>query len=102
LKAELIDPINDPRWIEFLNSREDATIFHHPAWLKVLGTQYGYDTMCACIFENGRIQSGIIFCAVKGISLKKKLVSVPFTDHFEPLVKNTSHLEALTSYLKAG
>ena len=101
IKIELIDPINNPEWIEFLESQENATIFHHPAWLKILCQQYGYGIFSACVYEHGKIASGLALCSARGISGRKRLLSLPFTDHCEPLVKNITHLTALTDYLKS-
>jgi hypothetical protein len=101
IRIELIDPINNPEWIEFLGSHEHTTIFHHPAWLKILSQQYGFSIFSACVYERGKIASGLALCSAGGISGRKRLLSLPFTDHCEPLIKDNTHLSALTDYLKS-
>ena len=37
--------LDDRRWREFVESRPDSTIFHHPMWAKLLADCYGYRAM---------------------------------------------------------
>src|SRR5437773_8962055 len=44
--------LDDRRWREFVESRPDSTIFHHPMWAKLLADCYGYRAM-AVVLEAG-------------------------------------------------
>jgi hypothetical protein len=80
-----INPLEDERWLRFISNDKCANIFHHPAWLRVLNRQYHYPVTAVCLMENDEITAGIPFCEVSGISQKKKLVSLPFSDYCNPL-----------------
>src|SRR5215218_3885735 len=52
LRVVECDPRSDRRWQTFLESRRDALVYHHPAWLDVLAREYGQEPIgLAC--ENG-------------------------------------------------
>jgi hypothetical protein len=33
---ERLDPLSDPRWLQFVDRVPGALIFHHPAWLRLV------------------------------------------------------------------
>ena len=35
IRTQTLDPTEDARWPPFLDPSPDATIFHHPAWLRL-------------------------------------------------------------------
>ena len=37
------DPVEDPRWPEFLERHPRACVFHTPGWLEALRRTYGYE-----------------------------------------------------------
>jgi hypothetical protein len=81
-----INPLTDGRWMEFITHNKSANIFHHPAWLRVLNKQYNYPVAALCLLSSGNeISAGMPFCEVSGISQRKKLVSLPFSDYCNPL-----------------
>src|SRR5439155_744233 len=37
-----LDPLEDPRWAEFVQRHPRASVFHTPGWLEALRRTYGY------------------------------------------------------------
>jgi CelD/BcsL family acetyltransferase involved in cellulose biosynthesis len=84
MRAELIDPLGDPRWTEFLESASDASFFHHPAWLGLLARRYRYEMSAVCLVDGGRIVTGIPLARIESRLTGKRLVAVPFSDACPP------------------
>ena len=77
--------IDDPRWHEFVESRGDAAIFHHPAWARLLAECYGYRALVIVDEHAGAITSGLPALDVRLPFGARRWVSLPFTDHCPPL-----------------
>ena len=82
-----LDPITDRRWEEFVATHPKSSAFHRREWLKSLSDTYGYRPI---VFTNSppqtKLSDGIPFCKVKSWITGKRLVSLPFSDHSEPLL----------------
>lgn len=91
---ELLDPITDPRWQEFVGRAQGATIFHHPAWLELLASQYGYEFRAPCLVgEDGRIVAGLPWGRIESRLTGRRLVALPFSDACPPLLAGGSEDE---------
>jgi len=78
--------IEDPRWREFVMTRSKATIFHHPAWARLLADCYGYPAMAVVIQDaGGAVAAGVPVINVSRPVGGRRWVSLPFTDHCPPL-----------------
>lgn len=104
---EVINPVKDPRWSEFVDVHPRASIFHTREWLVSLAKTYGYVAFAiAMISETGEIQAAIPVCAVESWLTGNRLISLPFADHCEPLVSSSSEilnlLEALEVVSREG
>ena len=96
-----IDPVEDPRWSLFLERDPRATVFHTPAWLEVLRRTYGYEPRALTTASPGHdLSNGLVFCGVRSWLTGCRIVSLPFSDHCEPLVENRQELEYLLCGLK--
>jgi CelD/BcsL family acetyltransferase involved in cellulose biosynthesis len=94
-ETRLIDPIADPEWLAFLERSPSAEIFHHPRWLELLRSQYGYE-LTACCVGNGRgIEAGIPIARIESRLTGRRLVSLPFSDICSPLVASDADPSAL-------
>ena len=81
-----INPITDSRWPEFILHHPSSSVFHTPAWLTALQRTYGYTPLVLTTSPPGsKIENGIPFCRVNSILTGKRLVSLPFSDHCQPL-----------------
>ena len=84
--STLLDPIEDPRWTEFLAAAPQASIFHHPAWLALLREQYGYQLMACCVTDaNQRVRAGLPLALISSRLTGRRLVALPFSDSCWPL-----------------
>lgn len=98
-----IDPLTDPRWLNLLQKHPRASIFHTPEWLTALQRTYGYEPVVFTSSPTGEeLQDGIVFCKVKSWFARQRLVSLPFSDHADPLVSDPAALTQLLGYLEAG
>ena len=78
--TRLLDPIADPAWLEFVETSPDAEVFHHPRWLQLLRSQYGYEIEACCVEGAEGIEAGIPIATIKSRLTGNRLVSVPFSD----------------------
>src|SRR5437763_6007393 len=97
-----IDPLQDPRWVKFLDSHPDASVFHFPGWLNALRKTYGYEPQVfTTAAETSDLTDGIVFCKVDSWLTGSRLVSVPFADHCQPLLSHSNQLETLLPLLRS-
>ncbi len=96
-----IDPLKDPRWPEFLQRHPDASIFHTPGWLEALRRTYRYEPV---VFTTSSptdgLANGLLFCCINSRFTGRRLVSLPFSDHCEPLTDNQENLMELLRFLE--
>ena len=96
-----LDPVKDPRWSRFVARHRLATIFHSPEWLDALSRTYGYRAAALTTAPPGaELSTALAFCRVESWLTGRRLVSVPFSDHCEPLVEGWDQLAMLLSGLK--
>jgi CelD/BcsL family acetyltransferase involved in cellulose biosynthesis len=87
-RLELL-PISDPRWTSFVCDHRDASPFHHPDWATLIGDTYGYRPFTFAVVDAaGGITAGAPAIDVRGIGRKHRWISLPFTDHCEPLAND--------------
>jgi CelD/BcsL family acetyltransferase involved in cellulose biosynthesis len=100
MKIYRIDPIQDHRWEQFLQTHPDASVFHTPAWLSALRRTYGFES---AVFSTSApthpIRSGLAFCLVQSWLTGSRLVSVPFSDHCQPLFDAREDGRSLAAFL---
>lgn len=91
-----IDPLRDPRWRAFLEIRTDASLFHRVEWLQALKSCYGYEPRVLSLSPQGEpLTNALLFCQVRSPLTGRRVVSVPFSDHCEPLVNGAEELQQL-------
>src|ERR1035438_4851801 len=95
------DPIRDPRWRQLLQQHPEACVFHTPAWLQALKDTYRYEAVGITTTEPGLpLKNGLVFCRVKSWLTGSRLVSLPFSDHCQPLTDSESDMTAFLNYLE--
>ncbi|MEH1927957.1 phytanoyl-CoA dioxygenase family protein [Nostoc sp.] len=100
LLLECIDPCQDPRWLSLLE-HPSATLFHSPAWLRVLRDTYGFKIQAYVVTDGANLPlSGLPFCEVKDL-IEPRLVCLPFTDACDPLLSNPDHWTILFRQLQS-
>jgi CelD/BcsL family acetyltransferase involved in cellulose biosynthesis len=93
--ATAIEPISDPAWLGLLQRSPSATIFHHPRWLELLRSQYGYEPHGCCIEEGGEIVAGIPIALIESRLTGRRLVSLPFSDVCPPVLAGGANADAI-------
>jgi hypothetical protein len=96
-----IDPISDGRWTNLLEQHPFASVFHSPAWIRALQATYGYTPVVYTTTPPGReLTNGWVFCRIHSWITGRRLVSLPFTDHCDVLLRNPEDGEALSDALR--
>lgn len=96
------DPIHDPQWLEFLDRHPRASVFHTPGWLEALRRSYGYEpVVLTTSSQTGEIANGVVFCRMSSWLTGRRIVSLPFSDHCEPLVDDQEELHSILDTLSA-
>jgi CelD/BcsL family acetyltransferase involved in cellulose biosynthesis len=96
LYIEVLDPVVSSRWKEFIKHSPRATIFHHPGWIRALATTYRYKPLGVVAIDDANITSGgIPFLDVASPLTGRRLVSLPFTDHCNPLYRDDEAKESM-------
>jgi len=96
-----LDPLEDPRWREFLRRHPQASVFHTPEWLEALRRTYGYEPFVVTTAAPGReLRNGLVFCHVRSWLTGHRIVSIPFADHCQPLAESPESLETLVETLR--
>lgn len=99
VKKQLITPL-DERWVSFVDSTAGSGIFHHPAWISLLAECYRYHPFVVAICDKqGEIQAGLPMMEVNSLLTGRRWVSLPFSDHCQPLYHGDSPPLALFEYL---
>lgn len=96
-----IDPLLDPRWERFVQSDPRASVFQSKRWLQVLKSVHGYKPWA--ITTSGTrtsLSNGLVFCEIDSWITGWRLVSLPFSDHCDPLASSQEELDALLLYAK--
>ena len=96
-----INPLLDNRWSEFVDRHPNSSVFHTIGWLNALRITYGYEPIALTTSApSEKLTNALLFCVVRSWLTHSRLVSLPFTDHCEPLVENIEQLRALCAHLE--
>jgi CelD/BcsL family acetyltransferase involved in cellulose biosynthesis len=91
-----VDPLNDSRWATFVSQHPRSSVFHTPQWLEVLARTYKYQVQVLTSSPTGvPLKDGIVLSKVSSWLTGTRLVSLPFSDHCEPLVGDPALLPEL-------
>ncbi|MDQ3915617.1 MAG: GNAT family N-acetyltransferase [Actinomycetota bacterium] len=95
--------LDDPRWIELASGHEDATVFHHPRWARLLADTYGYEPLlCTVADAGGRVVAGIPLLHVRSRLTGERAVGLAFTDFCPPLLTAAGGRDDLVRALQAA
>jgi hypothetical protein len=96
MRLHQLDPTKDSRWAELVGRHPKASIFHTVSWLKALQNTYGYQPVVFTTSSPAsELENGVAFCGVKSWLTGRRLVSLPFSDHCEPLCDSAEDLTFL-------
>ena len=99
--AYCIDPLRDARWKEFIDRHPRASVFHSLEWLQALSRTYGYRPLAyTTAGPSEELQNAVVFCRVESWLTGRRLVSLPFSDHCQPLVDTEEDLALISTALE--
>jgi hypothetical protein len=102
LTVHEVDPLSDRRWVELTDRCDRSSLFHTRPWLVALRGTYGYEPV---VFTDAGpdepLRNAVLFCRVNSWLTGARLVSLPFSDHCEPLVEAREQLGPLLMAVKA-
>lgn len=103
MKIYQIDPTLDARWAELVQKHPRASVFHTVAWLEALKRTFGYQPVAFTTSSPmEELKNGLVFCRVESWLTGHRLVSLPFSDHCEPLSNSAEDVNFMIRYLQAS
>jgi len=101
MDIQVIDPLKDKRWDDLVASHPSASAFHQRGWLEALARTYGYQPFALTTAAAGeRLGDAVVLCRVASWLTWTRLVSLPFADHCEPLLKDPGTLTQFLHWLR--
>jgi hypothetical protein len=92
----IVNPLSDRRWDELVARHPKASAFHQRSWLEALARTYGYQPMVFTTSSpTAELKNGLVFCRIKSWLTGSRLVSLPFSDHCEPICDSAEEMSAL-------
>ena len=87
----LIDPLTDQRWEDLVSRHPRATAFPRRSWLAAIHETYGYEPLVVTSAAPGEpLEDGYAACRVQSWLTGTRIVSLPFTDHCDPLISDAA------------
>lgn len=88
-RSAIVDPVGDARWNGFVDSHPQGMIFHRSEWASILIESYGYEPRYHVL----ETDAGVITAAWPAMLVRSwltgtRLVTMPFSDHCPPLVRD--------------
>lgn len=102
LSCYQLDPTRDPRWAKLVATHQKSSVFHTVPWLVALERTYGYKPVVFTTSSSEEeLKNGIVFCDVDSWLTGHRLVSLPFSDHCEPLCNTALERQLLIQHLQS-
>jgi CelD/BcsL family acetyltransferase involved in cellulose biosynthesis len=96
-----INPLQDPRWNALAESHPYASVFHNPSWLQSLQDTYAYEPVAiSTCAPSVPLTNALLFCRVKSWLTGSRYVSLPFSDHCNPLVDGALPMNDLLLHMR--
>jgi hypothetical protein len=97
-----LDPLRDDRWVDLVEQHPRSSLFHSRPWLHALRRAYNYEPVVFTDAPPGHaLRNGLLFCRIRSWMTGRRLVSLPFSDHCEPLIQDPAALVLLLDGMKA-
>ncbi len=101
MTLELVDPLSEPRWNQWVSAWPEASFFHGVEWFQVLSECYGYRARNLVWKQAGQLRGLLPMMEVASILTGRRGVSLPFSDECRPLVSEGAGLEGLLDPMRA-
>lgn len=84
-------------WDSFVDAHPFGSVYHHSGWHMVMEKTYGFSTEYHIIYDgDNKIQAAIPSVTLRNPFGRKRLISYPFSDRCDPLVKDRQEYLALS------
>ena len=101
MSVYIVDPLADPRWDTLLRQHPRASVFHTRGWLSALRGTYGYNPVVfSTSAPGGPLENGLLCCDVRSCITGRRLVSLPFSDHCDPLVNSSAEEADILAHVR--
>src|SRR6202041_2864430 len=98
----IINPLTDQRWDDLVAQHALASAFHQRGWLQALSRTYGYTPLVlTSALDDEPMFDGIVLCRVSSWITGTRLVSLPFSDHCDPLLNSSEDFCEFAEWLRA-
>lgn len=102
MSIHTLNPLLDNRWDDLVARHQKASVFHQRGWLEALSRTYRYEPIVFTTSSpTAELKNGLLFCRVRSWLTGCRLVSLPFSDHCEPLCDSAEEMNSLICYLQA-
>ncbi len=98
LRVTDINPHTDSRWLDYVSTHKEATIFHHPNWIRVLEATYNFKSACLACVRNEEVVGILPLLEVRSWLTGKRAVCLPYSDACVPLSEDPEVGNQLVSY----
>jgi hypothetical protein len=96
-----INPLCDQRWTTLVNRHPRSSVFHSTNWLRALRSVYHYDAMAITTCPPGYpLTNALVFCPINSWLTGRRFVSLPFSDHCEPLIDQSEQFDKMFLHMK--
>jgi CelD/BcsL family acetyltransferase involved in cellulose biosynthesis len=96
-----LDPLLDHRWDDLVASHPQASAFHTAGWLWALAKTFGYrPIVLTSTPPHRRLLDGVVFCEIRSWITGSRLISLPFSDHVEPLLSESGPNQGLEQWVQ--
>jgi hypothetical protein len=101
LSLYLINPLSDDRWDDLVARHPKASAFHKRSWVESLVRTYGYEPLALTSASPGQaLDDGIVLCRISSWITGSRLVSLPFSDHCQPLFTDIAQVPEFLDRLR--
>ena len=92
-----------PGGLSLLRSIRAPRYFTRRGWLRALQKTYGYEPIAFTLSAPSEaLKSALVFCIVRSWLTGKRLVSLPFSDHCEPLLEHPEQFRTLSDFVESA
>jgi hypothetical protein len=86
LKLDIINPVESKEWDKMVLSNQGYSFFHSTCWARTLLDSYNFVPLYFSIVQNGKLAVLIPVMEISNALIRKKGVSLPFTDMSNPII----------------
>jgi len=100
LPVYTLNPLEDRRWAELCQQSPSTSVFHSTGWLAALRQTYGYEPIVYTTCPPCKtLTNGMVFCRITSWLTGRRMISVPFADHCEPVLEGPEQRQEIFAAL---